>query len=59
MKPIVMTEKYWANSQLSFVRNTGGVKAFGANYTIVNKEGKDIFKSVAVMADYISKNRTK
>ena len=39
-----MTEEYWANSQFSIARHTGSIKAFGATYTIVNKEGKDVFE---------------
>ena len=44
MKPILMTEEYWANSQFSIARHTGSIKAFGTTYTIVNKEGKDVFE---------------
>lgn len=39
-----MTEESWANTQLSFVRRTGRVNFNGAEYVIVNKEGKDIFQ---------------
>ena len=42
--PILMTEEYWANSQLSIVRYCGHIKAFGQEYIIVNQEGKDIFE---------------
>ena len=42
-----MTEEYWANSQLSPVRNFGHIKLFGQEYIIVNKEGKDIFQCCA------------
>ena len=41
---ILMTEQSWANTQLSFVRRTGRVNFNGAEYVIVNKEGKDIFQ---------------
>jgi hypothetical protein len=41
--PICMTEEFWANSQLSVARYTGGIEAFGHEYVIVNKEGIDIF----------------
>lgn len=41
---IVMTEQSWANTQLSFVRHTGRISYNGADYIIVNKDGKDIFE---------------
>lgn len=44
MKTILMTEEYWANSQLSIARYHGGIKAFGHEFLIVNKEGKDVFE---------------
>lgn len=44
MKPIVMTEQYWANTQLSFVRHTGRIKVDGYEYIIVDKRGHDIFE---------------
>lgn len=44
MTPIVMTEEYWANSQFSIARYYGGIQAFGVQYKIVNKEGKDLFE---------------
>lgn len=37
--PIVMAESYWVNSHLSVARYSGGVKAFGYEYEIVNKYG--------------------
>ena len=43
-QPILMTENYWANSQLSIVRYTGRMKMNGVTYIICNKEGKDIFE---------------
>ena len=39
-----MTEDYWANSQFSVVRYTGGMQMNGVRYVICNKEGKDIFE---------------
>ena len=39
-----MTEQFWANSQLSFVRHTGRVGYNGAYYVIVDKRGHDIFE---------------
>lgn len=44
MTPILMTEEYWANSQFSIARYYGGINAFGVQYKIVNKEGKDLFE---------------
>lgn len=44
MTPILMTEEYWADSQFSIARYYGGIKAFGVEYKIVNKEGKDLFE---------------
>lgn len=42
-----MTEEYWAETQFSIVRHYGQIKAFGQEYIIVNKEGKDIFECSA------------
>ena len=42
--PICMAEEYWANSQLSIVRHCGSISLNGHTYTIVNKDGKDIFE---------------
>lgn len=44
MNAIVMTESYWANTQLSFVRHTGRVRIGGHEYVIVDKRGVDIFE---------------
>lgn len=44
MNAIVMTESYWANTQLSFVRHTGRVRIEGHEYVIVDKRGVDIFE---------------
>lgn len=41
---ILMTEEYWASTQLSVVRYTGEIQMNGVHYIIVNKEGKDIFE---------------
>lgn len=42
--PLIMTEDYWANTQLSIARYYGGINFMGHQYLIVNKEGKDIFE---------------
>lgn len=44
MNAIVMTEQYWANSQLSIVRYTGHIYVDGHKYVIVNKDGQDVFE---------------
>lgn len=43
-RPICMCEEYWANTHFSVARYYGQIRAFGAEYIIVNKEGKDIFE---------------
>ena len=43
-QPILMTEDYWANSQFSVVRHTGGMQWNGVRYVICHKEGKDIYE---------------
>lgn len=42
--PLIMTEEYWANSQLSVARYYGGIHFMEHRYLIVNKEGKDLFE---------------
>ena len=42
-----MTEEFWANSHFSIARHYVQIKAFGQEYIIVNKEGKDIFECSA------------
>lgn len=42
--PLIMTEEYWANSQLSVARYYGHVRFMGHEYVIVNKEGKDVWE---------------
>lgn len=43
MNAIVMTEEFWANSQLSIARYYGRIKVDGHEYVIVDKRGWDIF----------------
>lgn len=45
--PPVITESAWMGSQLSIARHYGKIVLDGATYTIVNKEGKDIFECSA------------
>ena len=47
MNAIVMTEEFWANSQLSIARYYGRIKVDGHEYVIVDKRGKDIFECSA------------
>ena len=42
--PICMAEEYWANSHFSVARYSGGIKAFGHEYQIVNKQGATLFE---------------
>lgn len=42
--PLLMTEEFWANSQLSVARYFGGVTFAGRKYIIVDKLGQDIFE---------------
>lgn len=42
--PILMTEEYWANSQLSIARYYGGCTIGKIDYRIVNKEGISLFE---------------
>lgn len=44
IRPIAMSEEYWANSYLSIVRYYGSIQMNGEVYTIVNKEGKTVFE---------------
>ena len=48
--PLIMTEEYWASSQLSIARYYGGINFMGQQYIIVNKDGKDIFE-LSIEAD--------
>lgn len=47
MTPIVITEKVWANCQLSIARHTGRVRIDNHEYIIVDKRGHDIFQCSA------------
>ena len=42
--PILMTEEFWANSQLSVARYFGGITFEGRKYIIVDKLGRDLFE---------------
>lgn len=42
--PLLMTEEFWANSQLSIARYFGGVTFEGRKYIIVDKLGRDLFE---------------
>ena len=42
--PLLITEEYWANSQLSVARYYGGIKLDGHEYIIVDKLGRDLWE---------------
>lgn len=42
--PLLMTEEFWANSQLSVARYFGGITFKGRKYIIVDKLGRDLFE---------------
>lgn len=46
--PLLMTEEYWANSQLSVARYSGGIRMNGADYIIVDEQGRDIYECSAI-----------
>jgi len=50
MKPILMTEEFWANSHFSVARYYGEVKVNGSRYVIIDKTGRDIFELSAIAA---------
>lgn len=41
---LLMTEEFWANSQLSVARYYGGIKLDGHEYIIVDKLGRDLWE---------------
>lgn len=46
--PLLMTEEFWANSQLSVARYFGGITFAGRKYIIVDKLGRDLFECSAI-----------
>ena len=42
--PLLMTEEFWANSQLSIARYYGEITFNGRKYIIVDKHGRDIYE---------------
>ena len=46
--PLLMTEKFWANSQLSIARYYGEITFNGRKYIIVDKHGRDIYECSAI-----------
>lgn len=46
--PLLMTEEYWANSQLSVARYYGGIEFNGRKYIIVDKLGRDLWECSAI-----------
>lgn len=48
MNPILMTEEFWRNSQLSVAKYYGGCRYNGHEYIIVDKFGRDLFECSAI-----------
>ena len=46
--PLLMTEEFWANSQLSIARYYGEIICNGRKYIIVDKYGRDIYECSAI-----------
>ena len=46
--PLLMTEEFWANSQLSIARYYGEIIFGGRKYIIVDKHGRDIYECSAI-----------
>lgn len=46
--PLLMTEEFWANSQLSIARYYGEILFGGRKYIIVDKHGRDIYELSAI-----------
>ena len=46
--PILMTEEFWANSQVSIARYCGEITFNGRKYVIVDKHGRDIYECSAI-----------
>lgn len=46
--PLLMTEDFWANSQLSIARYYGKITFNGRKYIIVDKHGRDLFECSAI-----------
>ena len=46
--PLLMTEDFWANSQLSIARYYGEITFNGRKYIIVDKHGRDIYECSAI-----------
>lgn len=43
-KPLLMTEEFWANTQLSIARHSGVISFNGSTYIIVDKFGRDLYE---------------
>ena len=46
--PLLMTEEFWSNSQLSIARYYGEIICNGRKYIIVDKHGRDIYECSAI-----------
>ena len=56
VSPILMTEDYWKESQLSIASHFGLIRFNGHNYIIVNKEGIDVL-TLSCMPEYKDKKK--
>ena len=56
VSPILMTEEYWKESQLSIASRFGLIRFNGHNYIIVNKEGIDVL-TLSCMPEYKDKKK--
>lgn len=46
--PLIMTEEFWVNSQLSVARYYGGITFQGREYIILDKHGRDLWECSAI-----------
>lgn len=46
--PLLMTEEYWMNTQLSIARYYGGINFYGRKYIILDKRGRDLWECSAI-----------
>ena len=46
--PLLMTDEFWANSQLSIARYYGEIIFGGRKYIIVDKHGRDVYELSAI-----------
>lgn len=56
IRPILLTEEFWRESQLSIASRYGRIGLNGHDYIIVNKEGIDVF-TLSCMPEYKDKEK--